>query len=341
MFYFRKSKITIYLVLLCILFIFFGFSWYVSEPTRAGRIDRFILYGIDDIFRFCFIRLAPQNFSIFLNPYLKPLYAIIATVFSRLLPLGMISLRIMNSFFSVGALFILYKIMKKLDFDDFFSILTVLITTSIPLYFLLSISTLSEIIFCFFLMLAIYLIYSKKYLLSVIAVSLLPIIRQEGVLYLLIWTGLLFNRRRLKCIPLLFIPALTWGFLNYLILDFPFLFTFTYVTSIIEPNKYYLFPGGAIEFMLNLGYFSLILFLIGLIRRLFDRKYYLLLACFFIPFSFLVLSSNIISYIENEFTGYPPRLMVPSTPIIAIFIISGLATIVQKFKKKIIYLNFR
>lgn len=330
----KRLNLSFLLILGAILFIFLLFSWFVSNPIRAAKVDRFILYGIDDIFRFCLVQLAPQNFSIFLNPYLKPLYTIIATIFFRLIPLGMMSLRIMNSFFSVGTLFILYKLLKKLEFDDFFSIFAVLITASIPLYFLLSISTLSEIIFCFFLILAIYLTYSEKYLLSVITVSLLPIIRQEGLLYLLIWVGLLFVRRKFRYIPLLFIPALTWAFLNYLILDFPLSFTFGYVTSIVEP-PHDLFPPGPIKFMLNLGYFSLILFLIGLMRRLFDKKYYLLLACFLIPFSFQVLSSIIIySYIDNKFPGYPPRLMVPSAPLIAIFIVNGITLITRKFTEK-------
>jgi len=167
----------ILLGLFLILIFLFILDWFVSVPWRAARIDRYILFSMSETAHFYYAKNALTNPFIFINPNAKPLYAILSSAFLAILPFGLFSLKILNSLFSVAILFILYKLIKKNSMSEFAAVTAVIFTMTFPLFFLVSISALSELSFCFVIILALYLLYTQKFLYASILVSLLPLIR--------------------------------------------------------------------------------------------------------------------------------------------------------------------
>lgn len=345
----RISKTFLWplLVIAIIFSIFLFFAWFVLSPARASQIDRLILYNTNEVFRYYLIRSSVHNPYIFINSFVRPFYALAASIFYNVLPFNMLSLRIMNIFFSCSALYLTYRLVKILGFEDSFSIVTILIIATSPIYFLHSISSHAAIMFCFFLILATYLFYRKKYLSSVIVCSLLPLIRPEGYLSLFIWSFFLFREREKKniryYIPLLFFPLCIWALSNRLILGPQFLSRFCYQSLLASRGVYGKisfdafplirpdFDISPVSFLLSLGYPLLILFLFGLTIKLFDRKYFLLSVCLFLYF--LLYSSTALAvnfgFEKVNIYGLMATITSPIMPFIGIFAVVPLL----RFKK--------
>lgn len=323
------------LIIFLILIVFLFFSWFVSEPIRAAKVDRYILYYVDEVIRYFHAKASLYDPLNFLNPYAKPLSMIISNLFLRLLPFGMTSLRIMNALFSVGVLSLLLKVMKRLGFNKILIIPAILMTAAFPAYFLSSFSVLSEPMFSFFLILAIYLFYSKKYFLSVAAISLLPLIRQEGIAYLLIWLIFLLKEKNKGYIFLLFVPVFLWIMANKIILGHPFSYIFLFLTKNTK--------GLPADSLLNikdlrLSYFSgympiLFLFLAALKMKITDTKYLLLLACISVSV-ILITALNIFIFVIRKCLVYELRFLIPAIPLINIYVLAACDKIAGKYIRK-------
>lgn len=265
-----------YAVIFISLFAFFllGLIWFVSEPIRAARIDRYALYNIDDIFRFCYIKNSFDDLDNFLNPYTLPIYTIIANIFFRLPPFGMSSLRLVSAIFSIGIFILFFRLLRKLQFRNKYCLLALFMLATFPLYLLLSVTTHSEIMFCFFLLSSAYLYYSERYFLSTIFISFLPLIRHEGILYIQIWIFILLIKFMPRYIPLLLMPSFFWGIINITLLKRTLLEAFCYnIVHRPQPplDTVIFFPQ--IKFINFIGYYLFfILFLFGFFSKAFDRK---------------------------------------------------------------------
>ncbi|MFA6357366.1 MAG: hypothetical protein WCY09_01670 [Candidatus Omnitrophota bacterium] len=324
-----------WLFLSLIFSVFLFFDWFVSDQIRALKIDRNILYSIDDIFRFCYIKASFFYPEIFLNPNLKILSTLISRIFYQIFPLGMLSLRIMSSLFSVAAIYFLYKTTKRINPEKKLTILPVLFTLTSGVYFLISISTLAESMFIFCLVLAAYLFYSKRYLFSTVIMAFLPTIRQEGVIFLIVWVILLLQQNKSKYLLILFVPLFTWSLANCLILKHSFsytLFYFTHLTSQTPPGTLILPSEISLGIVLSLLP-AAILFGLGLIRELSNRKYLLIFLCIFFHLGFLILA-DLIKLFKTGYLPYVIRLFAPSIPFVSIYMSSGLEFIMHKFIQK-------
>lgn len=324
------------LIVIFILLVFLFFSWFVSSPIRAARIDRYILYYIDESVRYFHAKASLQSPLVFLNPYAKSLTMIFSNLFLHILPFGMISLRIMNALFSAGTLFLLSRLMKKLGFSETLTILAILITATFPPYFLSSFSVLSEPMFSFFLILAIFLYYSNKHLLSSLVVSLTPLIRQEGVIFLCIWLFLLFELKKEKYIFFLFIPTLLWIITNKIFLNHPFSYIFLFLPRIMQGDLPYdsLLNVKDLRLAYFLGYLPILfLFLSGLKIRIRDKKYFLLLICITAEI-ILIAVLNIFIFLTRKHLVYELRFLIPIIPLVNIYILSALGAIADKYIKK-------
>lgn len=303
--------ISIPLFLLCI--------WFISDPIRSASLDRYILYHVDDIFRYNYIKMALFNPLVLLNPYLKIGYALINTLFLYILPIGISSLRILNSIFSVGTLFLIYKITKKIGLSDIGSAFALLLTLTFPVYFLISISTLAEMVACFLLVLAIYLLYCQKYSLSSLVIAFLPIFRQEGVIFLLAWLLLLPGKLKIKYGLFMILPFLIWSVLNKVLLGHSFLYTFfCNFPDKAPPNCIATFP----QFFHLMGIlFMHPIFLVcfmGLVFNSRNNKYHQLFICF-IFYTVLVLIASVLLFIDTGAFSREIRFLVFLIPIMAIY----------------------
>jgi len=321
--------------LLFVFFVFLFFDWWVSDQSRAIKIDSNILYSIDDIFRFCYLKASFFHPVIFLNPNLKILSLVISRVFVEFLPLEMASLRIMNSLFSVATLFFLYRITETINPRRKLPFLPILFTLTSCAYFLVSISTLAESMFIFFLILAVYLFYSERYLFSIIIMSFLPTIRQEGALFLIAWVILLGRQKKYQYVPLLFIPTFLWSLANFLILGYSFSGTIFYrrLLGSDAPSGTLILPSeinsGIIMFLLP----AAVLFVVGLLRELHNKKYFLIFLCTVLNLGFIIIA-NLIRFFTTGYLYSGLRFFAFSVPFISIYMSSGLEFVLHRFIQK-------
>lgn len=172
--------------------------WFISDSARAVSFDKVVFYQTEEVLRYNLSKISFYDPFVLLNPHLRPIPGVINSLFMHILPLGMNSMRILNSLFSIEILFVTYRITKKLGFSKIGSGVALLLALSFPDYFLSSVSTLAEIMFTFFLMSAILFLYEKKYFLSCINIACLPVIRQEGIIFLLAWLFFCHREKRLN-----------------------------------------------------------------------------------------------------------------------------------------------
>lgn len=318
-----------------LLFVFLFFDWFVSDQLRALKIDSNILYSIDDIFRFCYLKASFYHPVIYLNPNLKILSMAISRLFFELLPIGMTALRVMSSVFSVVTIFFLYKVTKIVNPEKKLPLLPVLFTLTSGVYFLVSISTLAESMFICFLILAIYFFYSEKFLFSTIIVSLLPTIRQEGVLFIAVWAILLIWQKRYWHLLILFVPAVLWSLANSLLLQHSLIYTMLYFKhlSANTPTSVLILPCELNKNIILFSLPALALFITGLFCERKNKKYLLIFLCVSFHLGFLILSSSI-KLFKTGYLSYVIRLIAPSVPLISIYMGSGFEFFTQRLIRR-------
>jgi len=310
---------------LLIFIIFLIFDWFVASSLRAAQIDRYILFSLAETSRLIYAENALRNPLVFLNPNAKPIYSMISAGFIYIIPLGLFSLKVLNSIFSVGILVILYKLIKKIGYSDFTAAVAILLVLTFPLFFLLSISASPEILFCFTLVLAFHCFYLEKYLSSVLLVSLLPLIRQEGVLYIFIMLFLLLKEKKIYYAFILPVPLLIWVFLNFFLLGHPLIYPFFVSVALPGPTSpSSIMPLAELKNFIPAIFLHPLFFLFpfGFILMLSKKRCFpitISLVCFGI---FFIISAGIQFLILKQ-VSYAFRYIVPLVPFMA-FIIAGM-----------------
>jgi len=321
-FFSDRIKIPAYLLsgLLAVLLLFFALDWFVSVPLRSAKIDRYILFSMAETSRFYYAKTAMYNPFVFLNPNAKPIYALISAIFLIFLPLGIISLKILNSLLSVGTIVALYKLSKKIGLSDFTATLAAMLTLTFPLFFLLSIAALSELLFCFFLVTAFYFLYSKRYLASALLISLAPLIRQEGGIYLAIIGFFLLKLKKGRYLLILLIPAITWVLLNSILLKHSFIYSFLVSVDLPGPTaKSDVLSWAEWQSFLPLVFLHplFLLFPLGLAINLF-RKDYLPITASLITHSLFLIIAAFAQFLFIQKISYDFRYFLPLIPFMAL-----------------------
>lgn len=317
--YKSKLKLFPWLSIAIIEGVLFGFVWFISDIRRAGLLDHFFLYQVDDIFRYCYVKTLLFNPVVALNYYCKIGYMFIAGLFYNILPFGMSSLRVMNVLFSGGIIILIFKLAQQLSLSKFAAYLAVVSVVTFPVYFLLSLSALSEVMYSFFVILAIYLLYCRKYNLSILLVAILPLIRQEGLLYVFIWVYLFYKQVKIKYLAFIFLPTLLWIILNSHLLGHGFIKFFFYL-----PSKD---PGNSIASFKDLGNLICILIFhpliilsaIGIVATLNDRRYRFLKVCFIVYVFFLIIF-QIVHFLDSPgMFCREIRILMPLIPLAGVY----------------------
>lgn len=327
-----------FMVFLFLVFIvFLILDWFTAVSLRAGKIDHYILFSMAETTRFYYAQVALCNPFVFLNPNAKPVYSLISSAFVFLLPWGLFSLKLLNSLLSVGILMVLYKLMKKMGFGNFAIAIATILTVTFPLFFLLSIAALSEILFCFFLVTAFYFFFSKKYFICALLISLLPLIRQEGVLYICLMLFFLLKERKIYVALILGLPLLVWVLLNSFLLNHSVLYPFfvsmdmpgpTLKSSVMSLREFK-------NFILPIFYHPLFfLFPIGFIWMVLKKRCLpvivaLTFHCFFITIG-LFIQFLIIGQVSCDF-----RYIVPLIPLMALVASGVFESFILRKKLKI------
>lgn len=163
---------------------------FLSEGTHGGA---------DDINHYQMARYAYQRPELFLNQWGKPLFTALMSPFAQL---GFRAVQIVNVCLGTATAYFSYRMAKKLNMQ--MPVVAIFLLISSPLYAVLMISGMTEILFSLMLILSIFLFYRKNYIWSALILSFMPFVRTEGVVIMPLLLLALAWQKQWKAIPFLF-----------------------------------------------------------------------------------------------------------------------------------------
>jgi len=199
--------------LLIIVFILLVVMSFLSEGFYGGA---------DNITHYFISHYSFKYPHLFLDTWGRPVFTIMSSPFSQF---GFQGLKLFNVILGCLSAFLAFLTARKLGIKRaWLAILFVIFT---PLYFLMTLTGLTEIQFGFILILSVYLFFDEKYIASAIVISFLPLSRTEGYVLLPIFLLAFLMKRKFISIPFLITGLLFFSVLGYFFIwkDFFWIFT--------------------------------------------------------------------------------------------------------------------
>ena len=218
--------------------------------------------GADNINHYFISRYSFRYPHLFLDTWGRPVFTIMSAPFSQF---GFLGLKLFNILLGCLTAYLAFLIARKIGIRQ--SWLAVLFVIFTPMYFLMTLTGLTEIQFGFILILSMYLFFDEKYLASAIIISFLPLSRSEGIVLLpFLFIALLMKRKYYA------VPFLATGFLLFSIVGYFFVYHdfFWIITKSPYPlhHPIYTEKGPLLHFVTSspeiFGIPLLILFLAGI-----------------------------------------------------------------------------
>jgi hypothetical protein len=169
---------------------------FLSEGTHGGA---------DDVNHYQLARYSFQHPEFFLDQWGKPFFTALMSPFAQL---GFNGVRIFNVLAGTATAYFTYRMARM--FKISMPVITIFLLISSPLYAVLMISGMTEILFSLVLILSIFLFFRKNYIWSAILLSFIPFVRTEGVVIIPLFILALAWVKQWKAIPFLFL-----GFVFY------------------------------------------------------------------------------------------------------------------------------
>jgi len=132
------------------------------------------------------------------NYWGKPVFTILISPFAQL---GMNGARIYNVIMGMATSFLAWKLSVHFKFKPAW--MAIFLVTGMPVYFILMFTSLTEVTFSFFLMLAVFLFFKEKFIGSALVLSFLPMVRTEGIVLIPIFILAYLLKKQYKALPFL------------------------------------------------------------------------------------------------------------------------------------------
>lgn len=219
------------------------------------------LGGADSYMHHMFGKWAFQHPKLFFDQWGKPLFTIFSAPLAQFGFKGSVTFNIITSLFSG---FLVYKTAQKLELANAW--IGIPITVFAPMFFMMAFSSMTEIIFAFNLILAVFLFVDRKYIWSAIAISFIPFARTEGVIFLPLFFITFLSIRKYSAIPILLS-----GYMIMTLLGYPFLEDWFWpITTMPYGDSSALYGSGKLMHFVNyspdiFGWPLIVSFLIGLV----------------------------------------------------------------------------
>jgi len=302
--------------------------------------------GTDNINHYFLSRYALQNPHLYLDAWGRPLYTILSSPFAQF---GFQGIKLFNVLLGVLTAFFAYRISKTVEMPAAWLVMIFVCFT--PVYCVMLMTGLTEILFGFVLVLAVFLYYRGNYIAAAIVISFLPFARTEGYVLLPVFFLALWMRRKYRA----------WPFLAFGFIFFSILGSFYYKDILWVINKFpypvthqhpiYKETGDLFHFLESRDFITglplEILFLAGIfqmIREFFSREKHvrkqvlLFSVLVFLPvLVYLVLHSVLYWRALGGSMGFV-RVLAGVLPLAAIVSLKGFGGIMQFFKgSRLIY----
>ena len=179
----QNKKFTIYAFLA--LSFFFFFILILTTQNSFG--------GGDSIQHYSMAHWGWKYPKLLFDHWGKPIFTILISPFAQI---GINGARIYNLLLGFGTAIVIWQIAQILKFKN--STISIFFVLFTPIYFILIFTPLTEVSFSFFLALSILVFFKKKYYLSAIILSFLPLIRTEGIVLLPLFILAYFFRKKIQ-----------------------------------------------------------------------------------------------------------------------------------------------
>lgn len=163
--------------------------------------------GSDNIMHYQITHFSWKHPELFLHHWGKPLFTLLC---SPLAQFGFFGAKLFNIIAGLATAWLAYLTVNRLGYRKGY--LVILFVVFAPLYFMMQMTTLTEILFSFVLMLAVYLYFTDRFLLSALVLSFLPLARTEGIIILPIFALAYLLHRKWLAVPLLATGFVVYSF---------------------------------------------------------------------------------------------------------------------------------
>ncbi|MGE0090783.1 MAG: hypothetical protein AB7S50_15020 [Bacteroidales bacterium] len=188
-----------------VLFILFGLLVLFSTSAEGGA---------DNYAHFRLARYAFKYPRFFLDHWGKPIFTILSSPFAQF---GFKGIQFFNVIAGLLSAFFAYLTVRKLEFNNAW--LVIIFTCFAPVYFIIMLSGLTEILFSLILIFSIYLFFDKRFFASSIIVSFIIFSRTEGFLFLILFLAGFIIEILYRAIPFLLTGFVFFSILGYFALD--------------------------------------------------------------------------------------------------------------------------
>lgn len=182
------EKPLAFILLSTLLVIFILLS--LASAGAYGGADNYIHYRLS--------RYAFQHPNFFIDHWGKPLFTILSSPFSQF---GFRGIKIFNVIMGILAAMFTYLAARKLSYPNAW--LAIFLCCFSPVYTLMMMTGMTEVLFSFVLIFSVWLFLYKRYSISAIVISFLPFARTEGFYLIPFFLMALVIEKKYKYIPLL------------------------------------------------------------------------------------------------------------------------------------------
>lgn len=169
-----------------------------------------VFEGTDNVTHYQIARYAFKYPHLFLDSWGKPVFTTLVAPFSQL---GFHGAQMFNLAVAVLTLLLVFRLSNHIFKGG--AIFTVVLTAFAPVYFLLMITCLTEVLFSFFLVAAVYLFAKNRLLLSAVALSFIPFVRTEGIVLFPVFMAAFLLKRNWPAIPFLLTGTLFYSVVGF------------------------------------------------------------------------------------------------------------------------------
>lgn len=166
--------------------------------------------GADSYLHFLFAKWAFNYPRLFFDHWGKPLFIILSSPFAQFGFKGAVTF---NIILSVLSGFLVYKSGQKMNLKNAW--LGIVFTVFTPIFFYISFSSLTEILFAFLVIASVYLFIREQFFWSIVVMSFVPFARTEGVIFFPIFMLALIYLKQYKYISLLFVGFIFMAIVGY------------------------------------------------------------------------------------------------------------------------------
>lgn len=166
-----------------------------------------IYTGADNINHYHIAHFAWKYPHLLLDHWGKPLFTLLSSPFAYF---GFFGARMFNILAGLTTAWLAYLTLSRLGYRNAY--LVIIFVVFAPMYFMIQMTSLTEILFSLVLMLSVYLYFTNRFLLSAIILSFLPLARTEGIIILPVFALAFLLQRRWRAVPLLATGVLVYSF---------------------------------------------------------------------------------------------------------------------------------